>query len=235
MLLTAVARADTPAALASMPLTQVRTKGPSGRRQLCFALCRKRTWSQWLRGSVPAPRVRPSPALCDHGLVRLRSGDAASVELRPVGYQFSRQVAAGAAKAERAAGTGGDWDANWLMIHGDIRTADERYWTFTDPCLTTWEAERLSAWLRAAASKDPAGRQEAVFTEPNLSFMLDGQDGQSVRIRVGFSHESLPSWMPRKLPGWQAQEYFLPLEVSRVELAEAARSWDLDRLQFPAR
>jgi len=173
--------------------------------------------------------------LHDHGLVRLLSGDGASVGLRPVAYQFSRQVAAGAAEEPTAAEPGTDWDANWLMIRGDIRTADDRGWTFTEACLTTWEAERLSAWLHATASRDPAGRQEAMFTEPNVSFALDGWDGELVRIRVRFSQESLPGWMPRNFDGWQAEEYFLPLEMSCAGLAKAARSWDADRLQFPPR
>jgi hypothetical protein len=169
--------------------------------------------------------------LRDHGLVRLLSGDGASVELRPVAYQFSHQIRARAATAASP-----DWDTNWLMIRGDIRAADDLGWTFTDPCLTTWEAERLSAWLHAVASQDPAGYQDrAVFTEPNLSFILEGRDGERARIRVGFSHESLPDWMPRDFPGWQAEEYFLPLDISCSELAEAARSWDLDRQRFPAR
>jgi len=56
--------------------------------------------------------------------VRLLSGDGASVGLRPVAYQFSRQVAAGAAEEPTAAEPGTDWDANWLMIRGDIRTSD---------------------------------------------------------------------------------------------------------------
>jgi hypothetical protein len=122
------------------------------------------------------------------------------------------------------------------MIRGDIRTADGRGWTFTDACLTTWEVERLSAWLHAAASQDPAGHQDrVVFTEPNLSFILDARDGERARIRIGFSHEALPGWMPRDIPGWQAEEYFLPLDISCPELAGAARSWDLDRQRFPSR
>ena len=167
--------------------------------------------------------------------MRLLSADGALVELRPVRYQFSRNVAAGAGGIASDAGASADRDANWLMIRGDIRTADGRGWTFTDPCLTTWEAERLSVWLRATASHDPTGRQEAVFTEPNLSFILDGRDGERVRIRVRFSHESLPNWMPRDFRGWQAEEYFLPLDINCSELAAAAQSWEADRQSFPGR
>jgi hypothetical protein len=167
--------------------------------------------------------------------VRLISSDGALVELRPVGYQFSRPGSIGDAEAKNTTGSYADWDANWLLIGGDIRTPDGRSWRFNDPCLTTWEAEHLAMWLHAAASDDEITGLEVMFTEPNLSFILDGRDGERVRIRVCFSQESLPDWMPRDFPGWHAEEYFLPLDISCSELAEAARSWDLDRRRFPAR
>ena len=112
--------------------------------------------------------------------------------------------------------------------------ADGRSWSFTDPCLTTWEAERLSAWLDAV-SRDVADRDAAVFTEPNVSFFIDGRERDSVRMRVRFSHESLPGWLPRDIAGWQADEYFVPLEVTTADLAGAARAFDRERRAFPAR
>jgi hypothetical protein len=65
--------------------------------------------------------------------------------LHPAGYQF--EVTPATADEE-------EWDANWLMICGNVRTADSRRWAFLDPCLTTWEARSLSAWLRAVAGDD---------------------------------------------------------------------------------
>ena len=175
----------------------------------------------------------------NYGRMRLLSGDGASVEFRPVAYQFGGRVGgqfgAGAAGDAGAAEHAVDWDANWLMIRGVIRTAGGRAWTFCEPCLTTWEAECLSAWLHAAASQDGAGPQdEAAFTEPNLGFILDGRVGERVRIRVRFAHESLPGWSPRDASGRRA-EYFLPLDVPRSEVAGAAGSWDLERRPFPPR
>ena len=77
------------------------------------------------------------------------------------------------------------------MIRGDVTTADGRSWSFTDPCMTTWEAEELWAWLEMA-SRNAADREEAVFLEPNVSFFIEGRHGERVRVQVGFSHESLP-------------------------------------------
>jgi hypothetical protein len=154
--------------------------------------------------------------------------------LRPIGYQFG---AAGAAVAEGSDGTtesDADWDVNWLVIRGDVTAADGRSWSFTDPCLTTWEAQDLSVWL-GAVSRDATDRDAAVFTEPNISFFIDGRDGGRVRMRVRFSHESLPGWLPRDAAGWQAGEYFVALEVDAAHLATAAGVWNTERLAFPAR
>jgi hypothetical protein len=153
-------------------------------------------------------------------------------QICPVGYQFPRRLA----PPVEEAGEQDDWDANWLMISGSIRTADGREWAFIDPCLTTWEAARLSRWLAASAAQDSTEAGKLVsFTEPNISFTIDSYDSDRVLIRVRFSHESLPSWVPREPRGWQSAEYFLPLDVTCDQLAQAAQVWDLERAQFPAR
>jgi hypothetical protein len=70
--------------------------------------------------------------------VLLASDDGASVELRLAGYLFRTAPAAGEQ----------DWDANWLVIDGDVHTANGESWQFTEPCLTTWDVRDLAAWLR---------------------------------------------------------------------------------------
>ena len=74
-----------------------------------------------------------------------------------------------------------------------------------------------------------------MFTEPNLSFILDGVENGRARMRARLSHESLPGWLPREARGWRAGEYHVALELGRADLAEAADAWDRDRLPFPAR
>ena len=165
--------------------------------------------------------------------MRLVSSDTARVELRPISYQFNGTGGAETEGLDPTAETYDEWD-DWLVIRGDASTADGRSWSFTDPCLTTREAECLSAWLDAV-SRNTGDRDAAVFTEPNVSLFVDGRDGNRVRMRVRFSHESLPSWLPRDVPGWQAGEFCLTLEVSVADLAEAARAWDSERQAFPTR
>jgi hypothetical protein len=178
--------------------------------------------------------VRRPTDLRDPGPVRLVSSSRALVELRPAGYQFSDAGGTAAEAAAPTAGSHADWDANWLVIRGDVTAADGRSWSFADPCLTTWEAERLSVWLDAV-SRDAAEQDAAVFTEPNISFFIDGRDGDRVRMRVRFSHESLPASWPRDVAGWQSGEYLVALGVSIADLAAAAHAWDGERQAFPAR
>ncbi len=159
--------------------------------------------------------------------MRLVSGDGASITLHPAAYQF--EVTPATADEQ-------DWDANWLMIHGDVRTAGGRQWAFLDPCLTTWEARRLSAWLRDVAVGDAAARRRHIaFTEPDLAFSLKHRRAGRVRLQVCFSHEALPPWAPRDHDGWQAGEYVLILDIGREDLAHAAKAWDLEHEQFPER
>ena len=161
--------------------------------------------------------------------MRLLSSDGATVSLQPTGYQLDRPGG--------TAGPGTDCDDDdWLMIHGEARTADGRAWEFTGPCLTALEAAALGAWLRAAAGQD-AGlvTGQILFTEPNLAFLPGTGDGRHTRIQVRFSCESLPGWLTRDAPGWQAAGYLLPLHVSRSGLAEAAQAWGHECSKFPHR
>jgi len=70
--------------------------------------------------------------------VRLLSSDGTSMDMRPIKHRYG-------ANPQAAPGT--DWDANFLVIRGEVQTGDGRGWTFMDPCLTTWEAQKLSTWL----------------------------------------------------------------------------------------
>ena len=73
----------------------------------------------------------------DSGRVRIVSSTRAVVELQPVCYQFSEL---GSTRRGGTPGSNAGWDANWLVVRGEIGTSDGRSWSFTDPCLTTWEA-----------------------------------------------------------------------------------------------
>jgi hypothetical protein len=81
-------------------------------------------------------------------------------------------------------GAGDDgWDADWLVVQGEVRVPGGRGWSFTDPCPTTWEARDFGRWLRrvaagkAAVCPDPGEGAAGVlsFTEPNLAFSVESR------------------------------------------------------------
>jgi hypothetical protein len=149
--------------------------------------------------------------------------DSACVELRPVRYQFGQGP--WAVKG---------WDANWLVIQGDIRMADQRRWSFTDPCLTTWEARSLGAWLRKVAAgsfvptapDDPTRLKE--FTEPNLAFGFSGQSTDQFLIRVHLSLEATPPWLETT----EINAFYLTVTLGRSQLLHAADDWDRELVRF---
>ena len=165
--------------------------------------------------------------------MRLGSVSGPSVELRPVGYQFPGNA---------GDGRGRDWDANWLLVRGDIRTADGLSWTFVDPCLTTWEARALVLWLRGVVSGETVptpfdGSKDErllVFTEPNVALSLEERTDDSAVIRVHLSLEARPPWL-RGNAEPDIFEYFVAVGVSLDDASAAADDWDQGLASFPER
>ena len=165
--------------------------------------------------------------------MRLTSGEGTVVDLRPLRFQF------GPSPEPR------DWDANWLYITGHVDLPDGRSWSFTDPCLTTWEARELGSWLQGvhAGVVQPTtyGRRThehvLVFTEPNLAFSLASRDDGSATIRVHFSLESLPPWLRQngKAERPDIFDFFVEVQPARSALAQAAASWNQELSAFPVR
>jgi hypothetical protein len=164
--------------------------------------------------------------------MRFASKDGTSVEIRAVSYQYG-------ANPQAPAGT--DWDANWLVIQGKIRTADGREWTFTDPCLTTWEAADIATWLRSVANgsvtptQNWSDEEELLhFTEPNIAFSLQEQTEGRVRIRLHLSLEAAPP-RPDHTDRPRLFEYFLILDQKPEDLVTAAEEWEKNCASYPVR
>lgn len=87
--------------------------------------------------------------------------------------------------------TDDDWDSNWLIINGNA-VLDGKSWSFRDPCLTTFEVERLADWLEQVSSGGDA-KAFCGFTEPNLDF----ERVSDAAVRIAFSLEALPPWSKR--------------------------------------
>lgn len=168
--------------------------------------------------------------------MRLVSRNGAEVELRPVAYQFPGS----------GAGAGShDWDANWLMVRGEVRTDDGRSWTFADPCLTTWEARSVGRWIEGvlsgaigvASAADLAVPDSPIehFTEPNVAFSLASRSAEVIEIRVHLSLEALPPWFHDATDRPDIFEYFVLLELTPDELRQAAIDWEADLASYPER
>jgi hypothetical protein len=120
-----------------------------------------------------------------------------------------------------------DHDANWLDIEISA-CARGRSWKTIEPCLLTWEVERLAKWLEGLAE---GGTQEIEpeFVEPVLRFVVADHPSVRRRLRVYFELESRPSWAPSK--GYPNEDFWIELEGGPDEL----RSWAADLRQQLAR
>lgn len=166
--------------------------------------------------------------------MRIGSVDGAAVQLEVLGYEFP---APAGKLTER------DWDANWLLVKGTITPGDRRGWSFTDACLTTFEARELADWLRGVALGEIRPAPFDVerwgdggllwFTEPALGFSLADSSADQVTIRVHLSSEALP-------PGVSADqleiyEYFVIVQATSADLALAVDDWLKELAAFPVR
>jgi hypothetical protein len=132
-----------------------------------------------------------------------------------------------------------DEDRNWLYLRGHVQT-ESRAWSFRDPCLLTWDAPRVSAWLRAVVDGqvEPENARDAepdeVFLEPNVAFGLESRSADSARIRFHFSLESLPPWATQEEHS-ELFKYFVVVTATFDELLMAAAEWDSESAAFPRR
>lgn len=147
--------------------------------------------------------------------MRLESTDGARVELCPV---------------SRASSDVGDEETDWLVVRGDVRTADGRSWSFVDACLTTWEARGLAEWLRGAAAgavPPTSGRRGAgevrAFAEPNLALSVAAGRAEAVTVRFHFALESGPPWLADDA---DRVDFAVAVSTAPADLTRAAEEWE---------
>jgi hypothetical protein len=119
------------------------------------------------------------------------------------------------------------YDSNWLVVNGTVEHAGEQ-WTFQDPCLLTWEAEEIVAWLEALSS----GRQaqaDLSFVEPNISFRWLSDNMLCVMLWL----EALP---PSKRSSTElGEELSIQFSVTPASLHQAAQEFRTQLVRFPQR
>ncbi|TFD68396.1 WapI family immunity protein [Cryobacterium gelidum] len=152
-------------------------------------------------------------------------GYESSVTLEPVRYELANPA-------------GDEWDDNWLVIKGDVSAPDAE-WQFAVPCLTTFEAKRISAWLRGVANGDvpvsvsgDAGVVPSLeFTEPNLAFSVGSYHGGLMSVRVHFALESMPVGQSSD----ERDQFWVGIAVTAADLESSANQWDKALSVFPDR
>ncbi|WP_104195674.1 hypothetical protein [Cryobacterium sp. M15] len=152
-------------------------------------------------------------------------GYESSVTLEPVRYELANPA-------------GDEWDDNWLVIKGDVSAPDAE-WQFAVPCLTTFEANRISAWLRSVANGDvpvsAIGDARVVpsleFTEPNLAFSVGSYQGGLMSVRVHFALESMPVGQSSD----ERDQFWVGIAVTAANLDSSANQWDKALSVFPDR
>jgi hypothetical protein len=149
--------------------------------------------------------------------VRLSSADGAWFDLRLLRRQVVEVRAVRLSEA--------DWAADWLLVRGEVRTAEGERWAFREPCLTAWEGQRLGSWLRAVAGVGHAPTVAAGtalrFADPTLSFALDDARGDRRLLRV---HLTGAAGL-RDPAGGAPRGGGVPLDVPAGDLGLAAADW----------
>lgn len=161
--------------------------------------------------------------------MRFESRDGADCQLSVVRYQFAS-----------IRPQPDDWDANWLVVQGAITLSDGRRWRFADPCLTTWEALALEAWLRgivageAVPASEPADEPQVIFVEPNLAFDVHSAADERITLAVYFSLEAAPPWLDQD-ERLELYSYSVNFDLSRDQLSNAVDDWAAEIAKFPKR
>lgn len=159
--------------------------------------------------------------------MRLESQDGTFVALQVTSYECAGRP---------VEDDGFDWDANWLMIRGDVWDGFQA-WRFHHPCLTTHEARELGRWLRGLRRARPLELSDPTpegpdldFTEPLLAFTLVAVARDVVTVDVSFEAEAWPT--PRSPVG---SAPVVRLGISQATLDSAIADWDAELVAFPVR
>ena len=139
--------------------------------------------------------------------MKLVGRDETSLELSTSGYQFPD------IEDDR-------WDSNWLIVSGRVRHR-RGSWTFSDPCLTTFEVEQLASWLDHVHTGRP-DPDLCYFTEPNLCFRYTREAEPTIEVRI--AHESAPPWLVGEIRlAGVALEFPVAMNDARVAATELRR------------
>jgi hypothetical protein len=146
--------------------------------------------------------------------MRFSSADGSFFDLAIAGYQFPSEHRA-------------EYDSNWLVVEGRA-ALHGREWAFREPCLLTYEVERLADWLeQLAVGKAVEGSED--FVEPNIAFSAaSGAVGEHV-LAVILDLEARASWAEKQ------ETLSLEFQLAPADLLAAAADLRGQLARFPQR
>ncbi|MCP5097847.1 MAG: hypothetical protein GY943_20050 [Chloroflexi bacterium] len=125
------------------------------------------------------------------------------------------------------------YDANWLIIEV---FASNRSGNFhgKDPCLFTWEVNRLADWFENISKENEVNHQLS-FMEPALKFhLITGVNKSKNILRIFVNHR----WRDCKLSGAfddEIHEIWLDFPLSDTDLSRASYQLRKQLKKFPER
>jgi hypothetical protein len=115
-----------------------------------------------------------------------------------------------------------DWDANWLVLLGEITNQTGMTLSFTKSCLTTLEAIKLGHWLQHADQF--SGYTRLQFTEPYLQFSATHR-GSLVTLSVKFQSGTQ----------YGVNSISTDISIDVKDLVRAGKQWLAELECFPLR
>ena len=154
--------------------------------------------------------------------MKLENSKGEYFQLKILGYQFPHII-------------DDKWDSNWLNIGIEVKHAKKETWTAVDPCLLTFEVERLSDWLETIITDYRQAKPAQEFTEPSLKFVLSIAENCPI-LRIYFDkflRPVRPKWEPgRKKP---REELWSEFPIEENDLSEVVHSLRSQLKNYPMR
>lgn len=149
--------------------------------------------------------------------MRLSNNEESVFELRIKGYEFPEIH-------------NHMYDSNWLIVEISV-SHPKGEWTSHDPCLLTWELEKLINWFDAVAQNETT-QVVIKFIEPHLEFHVVNDDGTRI-LRIYFEAGFRPAWAA--LDNGIMHDVWLDFPLSEVNLESSIRSLRKQLSKYPQR
>jgi hypothetical protein len=146
--------------------------------------------------------------------MKLQADESITLELDAVGYQFLETKGR---------------DLDWLIIQGRVELPHGK-WSFSRPCLTILEVERLARWFEAI-EEDSDLIRPVTFIEPNLEFSSMSLPLVTSQIRL--TRECAPPWLTER--NQRSEGIVMSFPVGKINLPAIVGSLREWLARYPAR